>query len=173
MRKVYNVTERDEVPREKLKVPKILRILSLNVNLQYDDLSRLTEAEYIDDSNEVFTMDDLGNRSNVNDRSGTDVSYTASNITNRYSAIGGSNTPAYDEAGNLETDKDNYDYTYDYENRIVTIKDTNDVQIAAYQYDALGRRIGKVDSVASETTYFYYGRATCKTLRNATGQSCR
>ncbi len=32
-----------------------------------DDLDRLLSAQYgVDDSNEVFTIDDLGNRSNVN-----------------------------------------------------------------------------------------------------------
>ena len=42
-------------------------------------------------------------------------------------------------AGNLTTDKDGYQYEYDYENRIVRItKDGND--IAEFAYDALGRR---------------------------------
>jgi len=45
-------------------------------------------------------------------------------------------------------------YEYDYENRIVKItKDGND--IAEFAYDALGRRIRKIDSVAGDTTYYY------------------
>ena|GEM_PF-4881354 len=52
-------------------------------------------------------------------------------------------------------DKDDYDYQYDYENRIIKITaDGND--IAEYAYDALGRRIKKVDSKAGETTVYYY-----------------
>ncbi len=41
----------------------------------YDTLDRLTEADYLVGTLtevEVFTMDDLGNRTNVNLRSGTD-----------------------------------------------------------------------------------------------------
>jgi len=46
-------------------------------------------------------------------------------------------------------------YQYDYENRIVKItKDSSD--IGEFAYDALGRRIRKVDSVAGTTSIYYY-----------------
>ncbi|MHC4153819.1 MAG: hypothetical protein ACYST6_02670 [Planctomycetota bacterium] len=52
-------------------------------------------------------------------------------------------------------DKDGYEYQYDYENRIVRItKDGND--IAEFAYDALGRRIRKIDSVAGTTNLYCY-----------------
>ncbi|MHC4867831.1 MAG: hypothetical protein ACYTEX_27485, partial [Planctomycetota bacterium] len=46
------------------------------MDFTYDRLDRLTIAEYgIQDNNEVFTIDDLGNRDNVNMRDGSDVNY--------------------------------------------------------------------------------------------------
>ncbi|MHC4527929.1 MAG: hypothetical protein ACYS29_08635, partial [Planctomycetota bacterium] len=121
----------------------------------YDRLDRLTIAEYgIQDNNEAFTIDDLGNRDNVNVRDGNDVNYVIDDLTNRYETVDG-NSLAYDAAGNLITDKDDYDYTYDYENRIIKItKDGND--IAEFAYDALGRRIRKIDSIAGTTRLYFY-----------------
>ena len=59
--------------------------------------------------------------------------------------IAGGNSLTYDAAGNVTTDKNGYEYEYDYENRIVKIvKDSND--IAEYAYDALGRRIKGLES---------------------------
>ena len=65
-----------------------------------------------------------------------------------------------DVAGNLTVDPNGSQYTYDYENRIVKIEDSGDATVAEFAYDALGRRIKKVDSKANggsgETTYYYY-----------------
>ena len=47
---------------------------------------------------------------------------------------------------------------YDYENRIVKIEKPNGggkTTVAEYSYDALGRRIRKIDSIASSTTVYY------------------
>jgi len=101
-----------------------------SLDLTYDDLDRLTFADYgIDDSNEAFTLDKLGNREEVNLRDDSDESYQIDDLTNRYESID-SESLAYDAAGNLT--------------------------IAEYAYDALGRRIKKTDSVANETVYYYY-----------------
>jgi len=130
---------------------------SNEVDFSYDDLDRLTLAEYniADDSNEVFTIDDLGNRDLVNVRDGNNVDYVIDANTNRYDSVGG-NSLTYDAAGNLTTDKDGYRYEYDYENRIVLIKDVNNADVAEFAYDALGRRIRKIDPIADETTLYYY-----------------
>ncbi|MCD6380650.1 RHS repeat protein [bacterium] len=124
---------------------------------EYDDLDRLTVAIYIDDANEVFTMDDLGNRSNVNLRSGSNQVYDVNDLTNRYNDID-SNDCTYDAAGNMTVDPNGYQYSYDYENRIIEIEDSGDTTVAEYAYDALGRRIKTVsyDSAGSAATYFYY-----------------
>jgi len=99
-------------------------------------------------------MDDLGNRTSVNVRDGSDVSYTVDNLTNRYTAID-SNSLAYDAAGNLTKDKQEYEYQYDYENRVIEITlDGND--IAEFAYDALGRRIYKKDCVDANNSRLYY-----------------
>ena len=69
-------------------------------------------------------------------------------------ASGTTITYSYDGNGNL-TDDSMYKYHYDRENRIVKItKDSNN--IAEFAYDALGRRIRKIDSAAGETTLYYH-----------------
>ena len=101
-------------------------------------------------------MDDLGNRDgNKTLRSDGTVNFVVDDDTNRYTSIGG-NTITHDNAGNLTTDKDGYQHEYDCENRIIRITDANDVEIATFDYDALNRRIRKVDSVASNATVYYY-----------------
>ena len=57
---------------------------------------------------------------------------------------------------NLTTDKDGYEYEYDYENRIVRIRDVNDANVAEFTYDALGRRIEKKDLIDPNNTRRYY-----------------
>jgi len=74
----------------------------------------------------------------------SDVNYVVDYLTNRYEKVGDANL-AYDAAGNLIVDKDAYEYTYDYENRIVEINDVNGTTIAEFTYDALGRRIKKTE----------------------------
>ena len=123
----------------------------------YDDLDHLTEADYLVGvltEDEQFTYDDLGNRTNVNLRSGDDESYSVDNLTNRYNSVGG-NSLDYDDAGNLTQDPNGYEYEYDYENRLIEVT-KGETAIAQYEYDALGRRIQRIDSVANETTRYYY-----------------
>jgi len=62
----------------------------------------------------------------------------------------------YDAAGNLIKDRLGYAYRYDYENRIAEINDVNGTVVAEFAYDALGRRIRKIDSNSSQTTLYYY-----------------
>jgi RHS repeat-associated protein len=123
----------------------------------YDNLDRLTMAEYgVDETNEIFTMDDLGNRDLVNLRDDSNEDYVIDNITNRYTSVGGDNLE-YDKAGNLTKDKDGYEYEYDYENRITKIKKNGTITVAQFAYDALGCRIRKTDSIADTNTLYYYG----------------
>jgi len=70
-----------------------------------------------------------------------------------------------DAAGNLTTDRQGYTYEYDYENRITKILKSGPTTVAEYSYDALGRRVRKIDSVASVTRLYYYDkdwRAICE-----------
>ena len=104
-----------------------------------------------------FNMDSLGNRTGSQTlRDGT-VSFTVDSSTNRYTGIGGNNI-YHDDAGNMILDKDSYVYYYDYENRIVKIKDQFNNDVAEMDYDALGRRIRVIDKSADPdvTTLYYY-----------------
>ncbi len=71
-------------------------------------------------------------------------------LTNRYNDID-SDDCTYDAAGNMTVDPNGYQYTYDYENRIIEIEDVGDTTVAEFAYDALGRRIKTVsyDSAGS------------------------
>ncbi len=110
-------------------------------------------------------MDDLGNRDgNQTLRGDGTVHFAVDPLTNRYTAIAG-HPLAYDVAGNLTQDKDGYQFTYDYENRITRIYEDNnsdgsynsgDTNIAEYAYDTQGRRIRVYDAVADATTLYYY-----------------
>ena len=75
--------------------------------------------------------------------------FVADPNTNRYTEIGGE-PQAYDAAGNLTMDWELYNYTYDYENRLIEITYGSGpaIDIAEYAYDALGRRIKKYDAKA-------------------------
>ncbi|MBL7107504.1 MAG: hypothetical protein ISS77_07865 [Phycisphaerae bacterium] len=88
---------------------------------------------------------------------GGNENYVVNNITNYYTSIDG-NSIGYDDAGNMTADKDGYKYYYDYENRLVKVTKSSgpEVDVAEYAYDALGRRIRKIDSIGSETTLYYY-----------------
>jgi len=86
------------------------------------------------------------------------VGYTVDTLTNRYTQID-SAAIGHDDAGNLVRDRQGYRYQYDYENRIVRIyrlSGPTEVTVATFDYDALGRRIRKVDAVAGTTTLYYY-----------------
>lgn len=126
----------------------------------YDNLDRVTDVTYLSNSQdtEEFPMDDLGNRTgSVAQRDGAHT-YAVNSLTNRYTAID-SNSITHDAAGNLTQDKDGYHYVYDYENRVTRIYKLDgqtEITVAVFAYDALGRRIKKTDSIASETTYYYY-----------------
>lgn len=85
---------------------------------------------------------------------------TLSNAVNELTKID-STELLYDDAGNLTKDTNGYTYRYDYENRLTLVKKTNDsVDVAKFDYDALGRRILKIDYIADsdqETHYYYNG----------------
>ena len=122
----------------------------------YDDIDRLTNVTYHNSDTESFVMDDLGNRTgNQTLRGEGTVNFAVDTLTNRYTAID-SNPLDYDDAGNLTQDKDGYRYVYDYENRIVEIRNSSNALVAEFDYDTQGRRIRVYDAVADTTTLYYY-----------------
>ena len=79
------------------------------------------------------------------------------NSLNQYTSIGGTSY-SYDDNGNL-TDDGLFKYYYDCENRLTDVNDQNDVAVASYYYDYLGRRVSKTvyGSPDVTTKYCYDG----------------
>jgi RHS repeat-associated protein len=125
----------------------------------YDTLDRLDNVVYLGSptDNEVFPMDDLGNRIGTVEQRDANHTYAVDSLTNRYTAIDAAPL-AHDTAGNLTRDRQNYRYEYDYENRIARIYrlsgETQDT-VASFDYDALGHRVRKIDAIAGTTTLYY------------------
>lgn len=87
----------------------------------------------------------------------------ADNEVNEYTYVG-SNALTYDAAGNLSKDENEYEYLYDYKNRLtkITYIGSGSTQVPAFEYDALGRMISSQlrfdadESAMSETLKYYY-----------------
>ena len=110
-------------------------------------------------SREAFTIDGVGNRSQVSTTpwggSATTVTY-ASDVVNQYTTVGGTSR-THDDNGSL-TDDGNQKYVYDFQNHLIEVKDSaTSALIASYEYDALGRRTEKA-VVGGVTTRYVYCR---------------
>jgi len=100
----------------------------------YDDLDRLTRVDYLSEQNdnEQFTYDDLGNRTEVDLRDGSTDTYARNELTNRYDDDQGEDIVCeYDNAGNMTKDPNDYEYEYDYENRLIKITKNSGVTTVA------------------------------------------
>jgi len=85
----------------------------------------------------------------------TQVMY-ATDVVNQYTTVGGT-TRSHDGNGNL-TDDGTYKFGYDFENRLVELRNsTTNALIASYRYDALGRRVEKALSGGATTRYVLDG----------------
>lgn len=134
----------------------------------YDNIYQLTKDEdtqtYGDKYNWVYNA--VGNwlQLKLNDTTQTEFSTydstdTTENALNQYSSVGPTGNRVdytYDTNGNL-TDDGSYEYTYDSENRLLSVEfgDT----LCEYAYDAAGRRISKTitdTSTSSLTAYTEY-----------------
>ncbi|MBI9018048.1 MAG: hypothetical protein JEZ07_12400 [Phycisphaerae bacterium] len=108
---------------------------------------------------ETFNYDKLGNRTDVVNRNGLADKYAVDPLTNRYdnaSVTDATVSHVYDDCGNL-TDDGDYQYSWDYENRLLTVtRKIDSVVVAQYDYDALGRRIRKYDCIANAKTLYWY-----------------
>ncbi|VAW37970.1 hypothetical protein MNBD_GAMMA01-488, partial [hydrothermal vent metagenome] len=126
----------------------------------YDDLDRLTNADYPNLTDETFTYDALGNRKTDSSTGITQWLYNQNNqllnsVNNQFT---------YDANGSQIEEKDNNavlekQYIYNTENRLAEIKDGSGVNIATYYYDPFGRRLSKTvtnPDATTTTTYFHY-----------------
>ncbi len=139
----------------------------------YDTARRLTTATptLVGTSSESYSYDKTGNRT-IGNINGNNTNYTT-NILDQYTNLSGSTntTNTYDNNGNLRSDSTNT-YTYDYNNRLIQVNTWSGI-IAQYQYDILGRRTKKVDTIKTESTIYVYNgdniQSEYKTLWSGTG----
>jgi len=131
-----------------------------NYTYAYDDLDRLTTADYPTLTDETFTYDALGNRKTDTNTGITEWLYNQNNqllnsVDNQYSYdVNGSQIEEKDATGVLEKQ-----YLYNTKNRLSEIKDANGQTIASYYYDPFGRRLSKTvtnPDTSTTTTYFHY-----------------
>jgi RHS repeat-associated protein len=112
----------------------------------YDTLNRLTTFTR-GSHTQSWDLDALGNWNRVT-TDGTPQTRTH-NSQNQISSISPpSTTPAYDNNGNTTTDDQGTGYVYDAWNRLVRAQDSGGNPLAAYSYDALGRRVQEVENNA-------------------------
>jgi RHS repeat-associated protein len=76
------------------------------------------------------------------------------NRQNEITSVSGASNPTYDANGNLKTDQNGQQYTFDAWDRLIEVKNSGGTTLASYKYDALDRRIAATHG--STTTDFYY-----------------
>lgn len=115
--------------------------------MDYDSLDRLIRSSG-PWGNASYQYDPLGNRTEkeINDEL---FNYGYKRANNHLESV------VHDRNGNVIAD-DKYRYTYDSQNRLTEVRSADDL-VAAYQYDAFGRRISKTDRDGN-TTYYAYGK---------------
>lgn len=120
----------------------------------YDDLYRLTSADYPVANDESFEYDGVGNRTSYNgDNSwqynGANQLTGQSDTTYQYSANGHLIQKTVSGEANY--------YFYDNQERLVRVEGTNNEVIAQYGYNPFGHRLWK--EVNGQKTYFFYNES--------------
>ncbi|MGH9908886.1 MAG: RHS repeat-associated core domain-containing protein, partial [Pyrinomonadaceae bacterium] len=129
-------------------------------NYTYDTRDRLTAATHPNQTNESYTLDDVGNR--TASHQGSSYGYQA---FNRLVAANGA-TFGYDTNGNLTSRTEasgSWTYGWDYENRLKQASKSGGV-IVTYSYDALGRRVQRASSASGTTKFAYDGADVLRDL---------
>jgi YD repeat-containing protein len=110
-----------------------------------------------------WTLDKVGNWPYFYDNSATAQTRTH-NVANEITALNGSATDlGYDAAGNMTRAPQAasyYSYDFDHYNRLTRVRDANGTtEIATYAYDALNRRMEKVDKTGGSAVVLMAGMA--------------
>jgi RHS repeat-associated protein len=127
----------------------------------YDTADQVTSANYDGGGTQTdaYAYDPAGNRSTatVIALGGTATTYTANSV-NQYTSITGISVPVHDANGNL-TFQNGVTYTWDSENRLLSVSDGTTVN--TFTYDALHRRVTMRTAVSGTVTnkvhYLYDG----------------
>jgi RHS repeat-associated protein len=132
----------------------------------YDSLNRLKDASEVIGTQtwkQTYKYDRFGNRefdaANTTTLGSCSQSFcnpTISATDNRFNTGQGY---SYDNAGNLKTDAEGKQFTYDGENKQTEVKNSANQSLGTYFYDADGRRVKKVVPSTGETTIFIYDAA--------------
>lgn len=136
-------------------------------NFAYDDVYRLTQADYPTDyaaNDETFNYDKVGNRVGrveTREANGTITETQTINAKNQLENTNSSDdaddaTYTYNANGHTKTKTKNgetTEYIYNHEERLIAVK-KNNILIAEYVYDPQGRRVKK--TVSSVSTFYLY-----------------
>lgn len=140
-----------------------------NYAYNYDDLYRLTQAQNPSPlPAETYTYDQAGNRL-TDAKTAGNLTYNANNQLTGLDGI----SFDYDANGNTikKTDVNNpaqtRNYVYDTNDRLIEVRDQNNVLIATYSYDPRNRRIAK--EISGTKTYFFYANEGLIAETNSTG----
>ncbi|SNB56925.1 RHS repeat-associated core domain-containing protein [Marinobacter sp. es.042] len=131
----------------------------------YDDLYRLTSADYPVANDESFDYDGVGNRTSHN--GDTSWQYNSAN-----QLTGQSDTTYQYNANGHMTQKtvsgETTYYFYNNQERLVRVEDTNNQVIARYGYNPFGHRLWK--EVGGVKTYFFYNQSGLVGEYSSTGE---
>lgn len=136
-------------------------------NFAYDDVYRLTQADYPTDysaNDETFNYDKVGNRVGrveTREANGTITETQTINAKNQLENTNSSDdaddaTYTYNANGHTKTKIKNgetTEYIYNHEERLIAVKKNNNL-IAEYVYDPQGRRVKK--TVSGVSTFYLY-----------------
>jgi len=145
----------------------------VQVQYGYDNASEITGLTYLSGTANLgtllYTYDPLGRRTSINGTLATlnlPTSVTGSTVDadNRLTAWSGT-TPTYDANGSLLS-QGGYSYVWNERNRLTQILQ-NGSPIASFQYDAFGRRIGKLLN-GTNSGLLYDGQQVVQELNGAT-----
>jgi RHS repeat-associated protein len=127
---------------------------SFNEQYGYDALNRLTTFSR-GSHTQGWDLDALGNWNTI-----TTDSIPQNRTHNQQNQITSisppSTTPTYDNNGNTTTDDHGQVYVYDAWNRLVQATDASGTPLAAYAFDALGRRILETNQLSGTTSDLYF-----------------
>jgi len=155
----------------------------------YDSIYRVTESEFDqnglpgatprDLEHRSYTLDGVGNRVEVDENTtsgGAATTNYATNNVNEYTSISGI-VRAHDDNGNLVSDGEST-FSYDYQNRLVLVRDAVTNPVAEYRYYSDGRRAEKVvysqsvpGQIDKRTQFVYDDWQVCEEVDADSGNS--
>ena len=125
---------------------------SLNETYDYDALNRLTSMTRGGAAYQSWGLDAVGNMNTIT--TGEVIQTNSFNAQNGQETAGGWNLTT-DSNGNTTSDDHNQRLVYDAWNRLVAVRDNNDVTYFSYAYDGIGRRIAVTPLYGNPTDMYY------------------